>query len=155
RPGRALAADAPTRLAAVALGDQQLAVLARLHGRDLAGPAGAAALLRAVLHDALVLPGRLDAAAAFDHVVAQRLLDVDVLAGLAGPDGHQRMPVVRRGDGEGVQLLVVEGLPDVPHALRCPAPLLLDGPGTRLEQAGIGIDQVGDLHALKAKVLLD
>ena len=30
------------------------------------------------------------------------LFDVDILARLAGPDGHQRVPVIRRGDRNGV-----------------------------------------------------
>ena len=79
------------------------------------------AALRAVLDDAVVLAGGLDGDAALVDVVAARLLDVDVLAGLAGPDGHQRVPVVRRGDRDGVDVLVVERLADVLHGLgRCP-----------------------------------
>ncbi len=72
-----------------------------------------AAALRADLHDALVLARGLDHLAAFPHVVAGGLLDVDVLAGLAGPDGGQRVPVVGRGDGDGVDFLVVEELAHV------------------------------------------
>ena len=40
--------------------------------------------------------------AAFRHVVAHRFLDVHVLAGLAGPDRRQRMPVVRDREEDGV-----------------------------------------------------
>ena len=40
-------------------------------------------------------------AAAFAHVVAHRLFDVHVFAGLDGPDGGQRVPVVGRGDRDG------------------------------------------------------
>ena len=74
----------------------------------------------------LVLLGRLDALAAFEDVVAARLLDVDVLAGLAGPDGDQRVPVVAGGDGDGVEVLVFQGLADVLDALGRVAALLLD-----------------------------
>ena len=59
---------------------------------------GIAAALRAGLADPVVLAGRLDDAPAFADVVADRLFDVDVLAGLHGPDGGQGVPVVRRGD---------------------------------------------------------
>src|SRR5262249_2610441 len=78
RRGSVLAADAPARFAAITLGNQQLAVLARLYGGDLVGPAGTAALLRAVLHDALVAPGRLDASSPFRDIVTERFLDVHI-----------------------------------------------------------------------------
>src|SRR5262249_31468710 len=121
-----LLADAPSRLAAVALRDEQLAVLAGLHRRDLARPARAAPLLRAVLDDPLVLLCRLDHFPTLGDQMGHRLLDVRVLAGLAGPDTDERVPVVRGGDGDRVQLLVVEGLADVGDALRGNAVLLLD-----------------------------
>src|SRR5262249_30352394 len=73
-------------------------------------PLRRAAALRAVLHDAVVLAGRLDGDPALVDVVTARLFDVDILAGLAGPDGHQRMPVIRRGDRDGVEVLVFQGL---------------------------------------------
>ena len=71
------------------------------------------AALGAVLDDPVVLAGGLDGDPALVDVVAARLLDVDVLAGLAGPDGHQRVPVVGRGDRDGVEVLVVEHAADV------------------------------------------
>ena len=77
---------------------------------------GIAAALRAGLADPLVLAGGLDDAAAFADVVADRLLDVHVLAGLHGPDRHQRVPVVRRGDADDIDALVVE------HLRGCPRP---------------------------------
>ena len=61
----------------------------------------------------LYLPGGLDGDAALVDVVAARLLDVDVLAGLAGPDRHQRVPVVGRGDRDGVDRLVLQHAADV------------------------------------------
>ena len=57
---------------------------------------------------ALILAGRLDHLPAFEDVVRCRLLDVHVLAGLAGPDRRQRVPVVGRGERNGVDRLVVE-----------------------------------------------
>src|SRR5207248_6277536 len=67
-----------------------------------------AAALRAGLADAVVLAGRLDNAPALADVVADGLFDVDVLAGLHGPDRGQRVPVVGRGDADDVDGLVVE-----------------------------------------------
>ena len=65
------------------------------------------------LHDALVLAGRLDHLPAFEDVVGSRFLDVYVLAGLAGPDRHQRVPVIGRGDHDGVDVLAVQELAHV------------------------------------------
>src|SRR5262249_53904152 len=73
----------------------------RLNGR-------VAAALQADRDDAVVLARGLDHLAAFPDVVRRRLLDVDVLACLAGPDSGERVPVVRGGDGDGVHTLVVE-----------------------------------------------
>jgi len=71
------------------------------------------AALHAHLHDALVLAGRFDHLAPLEDVVAGGLLDVDVLAGLEGPDGPQGVPVVAGGDRNRVDLLVLEHLPEV------------------------------------------
>ncbi len=69
-----------------------------------------APLLRADLHDALVLVLGLDDRRALGQIVRQRLLDVDVLAGRAGVDGHRHVPVVGRADQHGVDVLAVEQL---------------------------------------------
>ena len=42
---------------------------------------------------------------ALGGVMAAGLFDVDVLARLQAEDGHGRMPVVGRGDGDGVDVL--------------------------------------------------
>jgi len=54
--------------------------------------------LPAVLHDAAVLFSGTHQLPALPEIVRARLLDVDVLACLARPNRHQRMPMVRRGD---------------------------------------------------------
>src|SRR5262249_30091259 len=77
-------------------GERNLAELAGADELDRAGERSAAATLRAHLDDALVPPRRLDHAPAFDQVVRDRLLDIDVLAGLTGPDCSQGVPVVGR-----------------------------------------------------------
>ena len=102
RGGRALEPDAAARLAAVAVRNLQLAELAGVDGLVQPGDARAAALLRAVLDHHAVFLLRLDRHAALVHVVAHRFLDVNVLAGLRAPDRHQRVPMVRRGDRDGV-----------------------------------------------------
>ena len=108
-----LVADAPAGFAAVAFGDKEFAVLAAVNGGDLLGPAAAGAALRAVLDDAVVFAGGFNALAAFEDVVAAGFLDVDVFAGLASPDGDEGVPVVGRGDGDGVDVFVFQKIANV------------------------------------------
>src|SRR5262249_19077570 len=138
--------SAPAILVHQAAGDQELAVFARFGQFGQRLPRPGAATLRAVLHDAVVLAGRLDCDCPLVHVVAGRLLDVDVLAGLAGPDGHQRVPVVRGGDGNCVEFLVIERLADVLDALR-PIGLPLEPPHVFAVCSLVRVNQVGQLHA--------
>jgi len=86
--------------------DDELAPLAVADRFCQAGLAGAAAALRAVLDDHTVLLLGFDDSPAFEVVVAQGLLDVDMLASLAAPDRHQRVPVIGRRDADGVEVLV-------------------------------------------------
>ncbi len=67
------------------------------------------------LDDAVVVRGGLDHPPPFPHRVRRRLLDVDVLARLQRPDGRQRVPVVRRGDDDGVDVLVVHHAAQILH----------------------------------------
>ena len=46
-------------------------------------------------------------------MMRDRLLDIHVLARLTGPDADERMPVVRRRDGDGVHVLGFEQLSDI------------------------------------------
>ncbi len=64
-----------------------------------------AALLRADLHDALMLVLRIDDRFSFGQIVRQRFFDVHVLARGAGVDRHGHVPVIRRGDEHGVDVL--------------------------------------------------
>src|SRR5262249_8318846 len=118
-------ADRAARLVAQAAGQLHLADLARVHVLDRLAQPPAGAALRARLADLVQLAGHFDNAPTLADVVADRLLDVDVLAGLHGPDGGQRVPVVRRGDADDVDALVLEHLADVRLELRGdPLPLL-------------------------------
>src|SRR5207344_1634196 len=71
------------------------------------------AALLADLHHAAVLARGGDDLLAFENVVARRLLAIDVLARLDGPDGGEHVPVIRRGDGDRVDALILEGLAHV------------------------------------------
>src|SRR5262245_22347826 len=76
-----------------------------------------AAALVAHLDVALVLAGGGDEQLPLARVVAAGLLDVHVLAGLAGEDGHDRVPVVARGDGDPVNFLVVQDAAEIADRL--------------------------------------
>lgn len=139
-------ANAPPRLGAVAFAHQQLAIFAALHGGDHLGFAVAAAVLRAVLHDTVVLLGRFDALATFEHVVANRLFNIHILAGLAGPNGNQRVPVIGGGNGDRVEVFVFECFAHIFHRGGTVAAPLFDIDRATIVQIAIGIDEIGDLH---------
>jgi hypothetical protein len=65
------------------------------------------------------------------------------------------MPVVRCGNRDGVEVLVLERLADVFDALRGDAVLLFDWLRARLPQALVRVDQVRDLNAWELEVLAD
>ncbi len=69
--------------------------------------------MSAGLHDPVVFSCRGDHLAAFPYIVRDRLFDVNVLAGLARPDRYQRMPVIRRGGNNRVDILVLKQLSNV------------------------------------------
>ena len=116
--GVGLEADASARLVAERAGDEELAVVLGLDQLGEVGPLDARPALRAVLNDALVFTRCLDGDPSLVDVMAARLLDVDVLAGLGAPDGHQGVPVVGSGDGDDVDLGVVEHGSDIGGGLR-------------------------------------
>ena len=65
-------------------------------------------VLRAGLHDPTILRRGLDDLAALPSTVRDGLLNVDILAGLAGPYRQQGMPVVRRRDDHGIHVLALQ-----------------------------------------------
>ena len=75
--------------------------------------AGVRARLAAVLANAVVLFYGSDELAAFKGVMRAGLFDVDVFAGLAGPDAHERVPMIGSGDGDGIDVFVFEQLANV------------------------------------------
>src|SRR5262249_26034820 len=106
-------ADAAAALVAQAASQLHLADAAGVEERHRVPHTGVGATLRAALADLVVLPRRLDDLPALEHIVTDRLLDVDVLAVLDRSDGHEAVPVVRRGDGDDIDVLVRDDLADV------------------------------------------
>jgi hypothetical protein len=75
--------------------------------------------------------------------VGDRLLDVHVLARLAGPNGRQGVPVVGHGDQDAVDVLVVEHAAEVRFGLGRSASDQLDPLG---EQVLVRIAERGESH---------
>src|SRR5439155_14577254 len=79
-----------------AAGQFHVAEFAVVNVLDGLGQRAVGTVLRSALADAAQLARHLHDPAAFADIVADRLLDIDILARLHGPDGGQRVPVVRR-----------------------------------------------------------
>ena len=114
-----------------------------------------AAALHADLHHAVVFARGVHHLLAFENVVAGRLLAIHVFARLAGPDGGQRMPVIGRGDGDRVDVLVVVKLPQILIDFGLFASLVLDHLGAALGLRGIHIAECGDARARQLQIGLD
>jgi hypothetical protein len=80
--------------------------------------------LNSDLDDALGFVRRLDHRPPFGHDERQWLLNVHVLAGAAGVDHLQRVPVVGGGNDDGVHVLAIEELVVVVELIRVRADLL-------------------------------
>src|SRR5262249_50230833 len=114
----ALRADFFAALVAQAASDLHLADLAIVQELDGVLGAGVRTRLRAGLADLLVLASGFNNAAAFADVVADRLFDVHILAGLNGPIGGQGVPVIWCSDADDINSLVFQYLAKVGNPLR-------------------------------------
>ncbi len=90
----------------------------------------------------------LDNPPAFADVVADRLFNVHVLAGLNGPDGAQGVPVIGRGCADDVDRLVVEDFPHVADELWLVAVLLGVRVYLLLSYCLVGVADVRHFHAV-------
>ncbi len=104
--------------------------------------------LRPHLDDPLVFAGRLHHAPAFDEIVRNRLLDIDVLARLARPNRGQGMPVIGGSYDKGGDVRVFKNAAHVFFDLWDLLLMFIH----RLESVGddviIGIANRGDLDAI-------
>jgi hypothetical protein len=75
--------------------------------------AAAGTALGARLNNAIVFACSEDSLTAFPNLMRNGLFDVDILARLDGPNGTERMPVVRSGKSNRVDIFVVEQLADI------------------------------------------
>ena len=115
-----------------------------------------AALFGTILHQHLVFLGGFNQFAPLVHIVAARLFDRNMFAGLDRPDRGQCMPVVGRHDRNRVNLLVLEQLAQVRIGLGRPQVFIgkvaLDD---RREEIGIDIAQRRDLDIRQSLIRLD
>ena len=128
---------------------------ARVQGLDgLDDPRPTAALV-AHLHDALVFARGGDHQFAFAQVVAAGLLDIDVFAGRAGEDGGGRVPVIGRGNGNGVHVGIIQDAAEVFHALGLSLLLLGDGSDAFLDSAAVHVADVANLGVGQGQITGD
>ena len=146
RVGRVL--RRPHRVVAIDLDQPDLAELAFADDAIARGDqVRRAAALHADLDDALVLARRRQHRLALADVDADRLLDVDVAAGLGRRDHRQRVPVIGRGDQRDVDVLLIEQLLIVLEGARALLRgLALDAHvGALVEQVRVGVAERDDL----------
>ncbi len=136
-------------------GNLELTMLAGGNFLSLIGPFLDGAVLGAVLNDAPIFLRCFDQFSSFEDVVTERFLDVNVFACLTSPDRHQAVPMVGGGDGNDVDLLVVQHLSHVLDAIGGILELTRDELLAAIVKAGVGIDQVGDRNVLLASVPTD
>ena len=105
-----------------------------------------------MLHNAVVLPCRLHHATSLANIVAQRFLDIHILARLTGPDCQQRVPMIGCGNGYCVEVLVVERFAWVLDALWGNTSFGCNHFAPRFEQPAIWINQIGNVYILHACV---
>src|SRR5206468_7376323 len=83
------------------------------------------------------------------------LFAIDIFAGLHGPNGHQRMPVVRRGDRHDIDVFVVEDLPDIFDDFWPQSLPLFDHARLISANAAIDIDHVRHGHVVAPGQIAD
>src|ERR1700730_753282 len=107
--------------------------------------AGVRPRLAAVLTNSVVLLYRTYQLASFKGVVRAVFFYVHIFPGLARPDGHQRVPMIGRGDGDGVDIFVLEELANIDIGFGLWQALLLDVAEALVQHAFIHIAQSANL----------
>ena len=122
----------------------QRAGLNHLHDAPVGGPVVVDVV--AHLRDALVLVRRGHHGAAFADGIGERLLDEDVLAGAAGVDEGQRVPVVGRPHHDGVEFLALQQLAEIVERLGLAPLRFFDRGGGAIEVRLVQIADGGGVH---------
>jgi hypothetical protein len=101
-----------------------------------------------MLDDSIVFAGGFDTLVALENVVAARLLDVNILARLAGPDSCQRMPVIGRSNGDSIDILVFQQLANIDVSAGLAVVSLLKCTALAVQDFPIDIAQGCNLYAI-------
>jgi hypothetical protein len=111
--------------------------------------------LRPGLDDTVVLACGRDGLLAFPDAVTNRLFHVNIFARLARPDRHQRVPVIRRGGGDRVDLLAFEKFPNIGITGGSRLAGAGDDPRGSLQNGRIHIAKRRNSYARQRKILVD
>ena len=113
--------------------------------------------LRAVLDDDTVFLLRFDDHASLNAIMAHRLFDIDMLASLRAPDRDQRVPMIGRGDRNGIDALVFQRLADVvePFGRELALGSAFGGPHRAGQHVVVRIDEVSDLDVILFRPAID
>src|SRR5207245_3230684 len=106
--------------------------------------------LRYTHHESGSAVSNLDSLPSFADVVAGRLFDVNVLACLTGPHGHEGMPMIRCGDRDHIDVTILQRGANVLHRAGRVAAACLDFFTAASIGARIAINVVGLLHTMHA-----
>src|ERR1019366_5067085 len=106
----------------------------------------AIAAVGAVLHDTIVFFRGASHLTAFPPVMAHGLLNINILARLTTPYGHERVPMIRGGDRDRVDRLVIQELADVDEGRGLLKPHLLHRRQTLPHNVLIDVADRGDFH---------
>ena len=130
-----------------------LAEIARTQPRDgfLDGEAGAR--LSSRLDDAIVFARGFHKLATFPEVVRNRLLDIDILARLNRPDATERMPVIRRGERDCINIFVLQKFSHVLIRLRSDVVFLFEISSGAIQHSGVHIADGHDANAFPAEAV--
>ena len=104
--------------------------------------------MRTHLDELAALALSLNEHSAFSRIVAARLFDIDVFAGLQGVDRHGRVPMIGRSYGDRIDFFDCENVAEVFVSRRHCAAFLLHGGGELIHDVGLDITDMRDVGVL-------
>ena len=108
-------------------------------------------LLGPHLDNPVMLSRRRHHGSAFTDADGKRLLYIDVFTRLAGEDGGQRVPMVRRAHDDGIDVLAVKHGAEITRDQIRILPVLLGDPGA--SRGALAVVHVAQRYALDARIL--
>ena len=115
--------------------------------RRFIGPAGT--VLRTGLNHAPMTASRFNHGTPFMEIVTDGLLDIDILAGFTGPDRLQGMPVIGRGQRDGMQVITFQQSSEIDLRIDFSVISLVEVLGSIRQDLLIHVAQGDDLHPIK------